>query len=839
MRWDACTNADFSNYIIFRTIGNNYSNLSDGDIICRAYASNATNIVDTPGVSGMYYYFATAVDTNGNESWYSAPASITFNGGYAVSNTNTGVRYIDLASACSAVADNETLHVLMNIQGAGAVVNGRSGVTITKASNIAFTPQLRGDFASTGIFFSNCTACTIRDLQFTSYAMGIAIMDSGGMLLSNITISVSVSNAIALFTNATNTTIRAASLFSNQCGIRVWSHGNTISGSHITSNFGEGILFMYSNATSNAIVGNDVIANGYNVYGIDACLSVGTMIASNLVQLNYSGLATGISNYVYNNRFISNTSSAIYIGKGGTTTRGTSIVCNELMSSVIYPYSSGNGIYFNGPQNSHFIASNSIISFYYGIYINNGLSNSVFLSNAIISNSYGIYNFNSGVSSNIIAGNYFTRNFSYGLFIYSAKTNLIMSNMFSNTAAAICISGACELNTICYNIMKNNSYGCIISWISTNTIAFNNFQNNTRNLYIGTLINFCFAVSNYYGTRTFSNMSVSSNVFDVAPWRLTPIDFTKNITPPDCPALVTAATNAIREVNVAWSPVTNGGLSHYNIFRSTAPTFHDILDSELVATVSAGTTNYTDTPQVTNTYRYYVTAVDTNDNEGWYSPAAVVLVTTVNYIPVISNFSAVPDVALGYVALSYSLYDSNTTDLMTGTFEYTESGKSNWTAIAAASISNAPVNCSNGDYVSYWYPSGIDTTKKIDIRMRVTSRDRVSAYAYDLDTILSGMFSMRSDLAQIKTLNNPYRGAEPGIVFVNLTADAVITVYTVTGKFVSEVTVDKNTPDGLLGRAIWDVRNKQDAAVTAGIYICIVRSPSLNKSRTVKVLVAR
>jgi hypothetical protein len=86
------------------------------------------------------------------------------------------------------------------------------------------------------------------------------------------------------------------------------------------------------------------------------------------------------------------------------------------------------------------------------------------------------------------------------------------------------------------------------------------------------------------------------------------------------------------------------------------------------------------------------------------------------------------------------------------------------------------------------------------------------------------------DLTQVHTVPDPYlttseydRGpTTKQLMFVNLPARATVRIYTVTGVLVD--VIDHNDPSGG-GRAVWDIRNRNNQFVASGVYFFHVVTP--------------
>jgi hypothetical protein len=87
------------------------------------------------------------------------------------------------------------------------------------------------------------------------------------------------------------------------------------------------------------------------------------------------------------------------------------------------------------------------------------------------------------------------------------------------------------------------------------------------------------------------------------------------------------------------------------------------------------------------------------------------------------------------------------------------------------------------------------------------------------------------DLTQIHTVPDPYLATsaldlaptEKRLQFVNLPPQASIRIYTLTGILVDQVEHDDPTGGG---RAVWDLRNRNEQFVASGVYFFHVITPA-------------
>ncbi|MFC1934359.1 fibronectin type III domain-containing protein [Chloroflexota bacterium] len=122
----------------------------------------------------------------------------------------------------------------------------------------------------------------------------------------------------------------------------------------------------------------------------------------------------------------------------------------------------------------------------------------------------------------------------------------------------------------------------------------------------------------YYKVTAVDNVSAESSFSDI-------VSALANDIAPAAPASVNA-TGGDELITIEWTPGSEGDLWGYNIYRSDSTGEpYDQID-----TVTAPTSNYTDTPLYGEVTRYYVVkAVDNGSNESPYSPEANATTTDV------------------------------------------------------------------------------------------------------------------------------------------------------------------------------------------------------------------
>lgn len=636
VNWNTIADADFSNYTVFRTLASSYSNIGDESAVATTYTIGQTTITDRPPQDAAYQYYITACDTNGNESWYSSAATVVFSGGgYVITNTTINTRYKTLESALSAAGNNHTLLLLTNIYATNAFLTSLTGVTISHAS-LPYTPFIIGMYTGNGITLSNCTASTITGIGISNFNIGIFLHNNG----------------------YGNNTILSNLFYNNMNGMRISSSSNRIAGNTFASNRGNGLSLECTSgifpSRSNDIAGNSITANISNGIAFDwNVLNFSNSIRGNSIERSgQSGIYNSVSNTITSNTTRSN-ATGIHLLYG-----------NRVFSNYAFDNTDGIQCYWSSYPGSNQIVGNMIMANRnYGVALNSS-SNTVH-GNWLLSNSIAVSA--QSVSANIISGNSMASNYT-GVSGFGGRDNVITSNRMALTAMGIQYSSGLS-NIIEYNDISAYSYTYSDYGPSTNILRLNNLRYSNAGgpyYYYGSISimpnALCQAMSNYYGTRTYSLMGSVGGAQQVTPWRTGPINLSNDIDAPPAIATISAATNA-SGVLLSWSPVGSSDLSNYRVFRSLSASFSNIVDTEFVGT--AGSATFIDTPPLNGNFYYYVTAVDTNGNEGWYSP-----VTNVGYFPftVASNSAtgltyASVQAAIDAASSNYSVYLlSNTTE---------------------------------------------------------------------------------------------------------------------------------------------------------------------------------
>ncbi|MEK6795230.1 MAG: right-handed parallel beta-helix repeat-containing protein [Spirochaetota bacterium] len=489
-----------------------------------------TSITDTAvAIDTPYSYYVTAYDAAvplENESWFSAPATVTVYSRAVASNMNTGAVYYTLNTAVTNAANGHTVvmfagtNLTENIMITGktnfsliglpwiqsadntaAIIDGAGipgpfsyGIIVSNAMNIRIEGMSVRNFINGIYLWGDVSNCVIANNNVYSNGIGYANYGCGGIhIFSNSTISNTVSgNRVwgnrtgIILSNTSSNVVMGNFCYANQTfGIgspyyngqnRV---GNRIENNIICSNGSTG-LYMPGYFISNTIVSNAVFNNSGNGMYIDAH-RFGNIISNSVFRntaygIHMNGGGTMDYNLYYLNSIYENTSYGIYIEAENADR-------NLILSNTIW--SNLNGIRFQNADQL-VIASNLIYSnVNHGIALLNatniGTRTNLIFNNVVFGNiQQGIYLYANGVIDTFVASNIVFGNVETGIRIYQADTNKIIGNIvFSNGRAGIYIDESGQYNTIESNIVfghMNASYagiGIVNENADTNTVSSN------------------------------------------------------------------------------------------------------------------------------------------------------------------------------------------------------------------------------------------------------------------------------------------------------------------------------------------------------------------------------
>lgn len=167
-------------------------------------------------------------------------------------------------------------------------------------------------------------------------------------------------------------------------------------------------------------------------------------------------------------------------------------------------------------------------------------------------------------------------------------------------------------------------------------------------------------------------------------------------------------------------------------------------------------------------------------------------------------------------------------------FSFAPAGTTDWCDIDSASIDGSTVHAVIGGYRNTWrLPADADLSKRYDVRIG-GSRGGIPLTPYVVTNVdITRIVAVRSALDGYFALNNPCRGAGV-ITFANLTEDATVTVYSVSGKKIAQLSPAVRNENGILS---WNVASDDGRRVQPGVYLC--RATSSAGSKTIRVMVLK
>jgi len=311
-----------------------------------------------------------------------------------------------------------------------------------------FTLQGTGYYGSNGIFLSERTNVTIKNMSIKTFGKGIYLLRSSNNTLSRNNIAENKYHGILLeFSNYTNI---LENKVTNHSDDGIWlfcSSFNSMVGNNITASQDNGILLTYS-SNHNEVFQNDITAN--NASGIEIGLRIGDGCADNRI----------VDNSIINNAY----------GIDLSYSTDNDIDENNIMNNR------EDGILLSAsPDNS--IVGNSVINNYaYGIRTY-GSSRCTFSMNIIINNSYdGIHI--EGSADNSIIGSKIENN-RHGILLFDTSENIISENNITNNKWGVTFSASSK-NVVSRNNIVNNINSGVVLWSNT-TLSGNTIMNNGGN----------------------------------------------------------------------------------------------------------------------------------------------------------------------------------------------------------------------------------------------------------------------------------------------------------------------------------------------------------------------
>ncbi|MBI4977123.1 MAG: T9SS type A sorting domain-containing protein [Spirochaetes bacterium] len=161
-------------------------------------------------------------------------------------------------------------------------------------------------------------------------------------------------------------------------------------------------------------------------------------------------------------------------------------------------------------------------------------------------------------------------------------------------------------------------------------------------------------------------------------------------------------------------------------------------------------------------------------------------------------------------------------------------GTTDWREIDSAYLDGSMVHAVTGMYRNTWrLPADLDLSKQYDVMIGGT-RGGIPLIPYIVTGVdVTRVVTVRTTLDGFFALNSPCRGA--GVIsFANLTEDATVTIYSVSGKKIAELSSAYRNGNGIVS---WNVASDDGRRVSPGVYLC--RATSSAGSKTIRVMVLR
>lgn len=536
IEWQAVGGA--TGYRIYRETGaagynvtSPYSNVS----------AAVTSIIDTAvAVDTPYSYYVTAYDAAvplENESWFSAPATVTVYNRVAASNMNTGAIYYTLNTAVTNAANGHTVVMfagtnltenimiidktnfsligypwLQSGDNTSAIIDGSGipgsynyGITVSNSINIRIAGLTLRNFTSGVYLWDFVSNCVIMSNNVYSNGIGYANDAAGGIHLYATNV---ISNAIVY--NRT---------WGNRVGI-ILSNGssNAFIGNFSYSNQRYGIGCPYYNGPvrrENRFENNTICSNGSTGLSLGGYFTSNTIVSNAVYNNNGTGMYLDANRFghVVSNDVYRNTSRGIHMNGGGTMDYNLYYL-NRVFENTDY------GFYFEAEvADNNIVVSNMIWSNLNGVRIYradritvasnwicsnrdhgvlvfgtnmDGTRSNLIFNNTVFDNSdYGIYLYENGANDTHIASNIVFGNSIHGIRIFQADTNKVYGNsVFSNLQGGIYIDDHAVMNNIESNYVfghANTTYagiGVVHENADTNTVSSNLIFNNAFGLRI-------------------------------------------------------------------------------------------------------------------------------------------------------------------------------------------------------------------------------------------------------------------------------------------------------------------------------------------------------------------
>ncbi|MBI4976531.1 MAG: DUF4038 domain-containing protein [Spirochaetes bacterium] len=167
-------------------------------------------------------------------------------------------------------------------------------------------------------------------------------------------------------------------------------------------------------------------------------------------------------------------------------------------------------------------------------------------------------------------------------------------------------------------------------------------------------------------------------------------------------------------------------------------------------------------------------------------------------------------------------------------FAYAPTGTGNWTSIEKFALEGSTSTPDSGIRRITWnLPLTIDFSRHYDVLISGTWNGAPLVPYIVADIDLAPSMRARTSLDGFCAFGSPYRG-NGMITFANLTTDAAVTIFSVSGKKVAHLAVSQRNESGMLQ---WNVMTENGKKIAPGAYFC--RASSATGVKIIRVLVLR
>ncbi len=371
-------------------------------------------------------------------------------------------------------------NLTIDAAGAGVILSGgllppdTVGLTVDSKNNTITGLQILG-FSAEGIrLTANADACNISGNVLVDNSGGITANHSRNHVISGNNITGNHGQGVRLIASSGSLVSRNR-LVNNWDGVRLESSsGNTVSYNVISHN-ADGIFL-------NSSLGNVISDNHieHSMGAVHCIASSQNTISRNTIQ-NSEG---GVDLYDYSNDNIvwGNTVSGNWAGVSLINSSRNRITANNVTENI------EDGVGFNAFCHYNIIHGNIIANNTGdGIEIFNS-SNNTISKNKIAANRDDGIELSYSSNNNVILGNTVEENVEEGIWLYGVSNNMLQGNNISSNYRGIIVEGTSTSNTICGNVIEENSNGFVLRQSSNSVIHHNNIMNNINQTVIETSI---------------------------------------------------------------------------------------------------------------------------------------------------------------------------------------------------------------------------------------------------------------------------------------------------------------------------------------------------------------